>query len=103
MELEEDEPFPPERTTGRPRRRRNRTPSRSADGGIETGVPEVDAGRCRANFGGNGELIRVITGEVHCSGDDGNHFSLRAGDWETIPLAELVAECGSRAGATGDE
>ena len=78
MALEEDEPFPPERTAGRPLRRRSRTLWRSADGGIGTGIPEVDAGRFRANFGANGELIRVITGEMHCSGDDGNDFSLRA-------------------------
>lgn len=85
MVLEEQAPFPPERTALGPLGRRGRTLWRSADGAIETGVWEVDAGRFQADFSAYGELIRIVTGEVACSGDDGSRFTLRAGDWMTIP------------------
>jgi uncharacterized cupin superfamily protein len=84
MELEEGAPFPPERTGGGPLGKRSRTLWRSADGSIEMGVWEIDAGRFHARFHGNGELIRIVSGEVECTGDDGS-FSLRPGDWMTIP------------------
>ncbi len=86
MELEEGEPFPPERTGGGPLRQRNCTLWRSADGSIEMGVWEVDAGRFHANFGAFGELFQVVGGEVRCVPDDGSDvFTLRAGDWMTFP------------------
>ncbi len=85
IELEEREPLPPERAVGSPFGRRSRTLWRSADGSIETGVWEVDAGRFQADFSAYGELIRIVIGEVACSGDDGSRFILRAGDWMTIP------------------
>jgi hypothetical protein len=84
MTLEEETPFPPERTGGCPLGKRSRTHWRSADGTIELGVWEIDAGRFHANFGANGELIRIVAGEVACTGDDGSHFSLPPGDWMTI-------------------
>jgi uncharacterized cupin superfamily protein len=85
MALEEGTPFPPERTGDGPLGRRSRTLWRSADETIEMGVWEVDAGRYQANFGASGELIRIISGAVNCTGDDGSRFSLRPGDWMTIP------------------
>ena len=85
MTLEEGTPFPPERTGGGPLGKRSRTLWRSASGTIELAVWEIDAGRFHANFGANGELIRIVAGEVACTGDDGSRFSLRPGDWMTIP------------------
>jgi uncharacterized protein len=85
MMLEEGEPFPPERTGGGPLGKRSRTLWRSADGTIEMGIWEIDAGRFHARFHGNGELIRIVAGKADCTGDDGSSFSLRPGDWMTIP------------------
>ncbi len=85
LALDEREPFPRERTSGGPLGRRNRTLWCSADGSIEMGVWEVDAGRFQADFSAYGELIHVISGEVNCTGDDGSRFTVRSGDWMTIP------------------
>jgi uncharacterized cupin superfamily protein len=86
LPLDENTPFPPERTGGGPLRHRNRTHWRSADGSLEAGVWEVDVGRFHADFGGFGECFRVVSGEVRCLPDDGGEsFTLRAGDWMTFP------------------
>lgn len=85
MDLEEQEPFPPERTAGSPLGRRGRTVWRSTDGSVETGVWECDAGRFHADFGAFGELMHVVRGEVECTGDDGSSFALRPGDAMTFP------------------
>ncbi len=85
MLLQEETPLPSERSGGGPLGKRSRTLWRSDDGTIEMGVCEIDAGRFQANFGANGELIRIVEGEVVCTGDDGSRFSLRSGDWMTIP------------------
>jgi uncharacterized cupin superfamily protein len=85
MPLDEGTPFPPERTGGGSLGKRSRTLWRSDDGTIEMGIWEIDAGRFHARFHGNGELIRIVAGEVDCTGDDGSRFSLRPGDWMTIP------------------
>lgn len=58
---------------------------RSADGRIMTGIWECDAGRFHADFGGYGELMTAISGEVECIGDDGSHFTLRTGISMTFP------------------
>ena len=42
---------------------RGRTIWRTAEGEVETGVWECDAGRFHADFGAFGELIHVISGE----------------------------------------
>ena len=85
MTLDDETPVPPQRTGGGPLGKRSRTLWRSADGTIEMGIWEIDAGRFQPNFGAAGELIRVVAGEVACTGDDGGRFTLRPGDWMTIP------------------
>jgi uncharacterized cupin superfamily protein len=85
MELEEEAPISPERTGDGPLGKRSRTLWLSGDGTIEMGVWEIDAGRYHARFQGNGELVRIVSGEVDCTGDDGSRFSLHPGDWMTIP------------------
>ncbi len=84
--LEERAPFPPERTGAGPLAKRSRTLWQSADGSLEVGVWEIDAGRFHAEFGAYGECIRILSGEMRCTPDDGGEpFTLRAGDWMTFP------------------
>jgi uncharacterized cupin superfamily protein len=46
----------------------------------------VEPGRFRADFGAHGECIRILSGELRCTPDDGGTLcSLRAGDWMTFP------------------
>ena len=86
LALEENTPFPPERTAAGALAHRSRTLWRSADGSLEVGVWEVDAGRFPAHFGAYGECIRIVSGQVRCTPDDGGApFTLRAGDWMTFP------------------
>ncbi len=86
LPLDENTPFPPERTGGDPLRHRSRTLWHSANEAIEIGVWEVDAGHFHADFGAYGEIIRIISGEMHFTPDDGGDpFTLRAGDWMTFP------------------
>ncbi|MCD6029476.1 MAG: hypothetical protein K0S78_1650 [Thermomicrobiales bacterium] len=86
LALEERAPFPPERTGAGPLAKRSRTLWQSADGSLEVGVWEIDAGRFRADFGAFGECIRILSGEMRCTPDDGGEpFALRAGDWMTFP------------------
>jgi uncharacterized cupin superfamily protein len=49
------------------------------------GIWEVDAGRFHADFGAYGECTRVVSGEVRCTPDGGEAFTLRTGDWMTFP------------------
>jgi uncharacterized cupin superfamily protein len=86
LSLDESPPFPPERTGAGPLGRRHRTLWRRGNGAIEVGVWEVDAGRFHANYGAFGECVRIDSGEVQCTPDDGSPaFTLRAGDWMTFP------------------
>jgi uncharacterized protein len=85
LPLEENTPFPPERTGAGPLGRRSRTLWRSGNGAIEVGVWEVDAGRFHADYGAFGECVRIVNGEVRCTPDDGSQvFTLREGDWMTF-------------------
>jgi uncharacterized cupin superfamily protein len=85
LALEERAPFPPERTGVGPLAKRSRTLWQSADGSLEVGVWEIDAGRFDADFGAYGECIRILSGAMECTPDDGEPFTLRAGDWMTFP------------------
>jgi uncharacterized protein len=85
MTLEERAPFPPERTDAGPLAKRSRTLWQSADGSLEVGIWEIDAGRFDTDFGAYGECIRILSGEIRCTTDDGEPFTLRAGDWMTFP------------------
>jgi len=58
---------------------------RSDDGRITTGVWECDAGRFQTYFDGVGEFIRVITGDMTCTADDGTTVALGPGDSMTFP------------------
>ena len=86
MALEPQGAVPAERAGGSPLAYRGQELWRSANGVLEAGVWEIDAGRFAANFGGYGELIRIVSGELECTPDDGGpQFVLRAGDWATFP------------------
>ena len=86
MALEPQGLVPAERTADGPLAYRGRELWRSANGAIEAGVWEIDAGRFGPDFGGFGELIRVVSGEVVCTPNDGGpRFVLRRGDWATFP------------------
>jgi uncharacterized cupin superfamily protein len=83
MALDEDAPIPT--LDGGSMGTRNRTTYRSDDGSVETGVWECDAGRFRARFGANGEMIHIVSGEMVCTSEDGETFTLRPGDSATFP------------------
>jgi uncharacterized cupin superfamily protein len=54
--------------------------------GVSHGRRSRLAGRFHADFGAFGECIRILSGEVRCTPDDGGEpFTLRAGDWMTFP------------------
>jgi uncharacterized protein len=83
MALDEDAPIPT--LDGGTMGTRNRTTWRSDDGTIETGVWECDAGRFRATFSAYGEMIHIVGGELVCTGEDGDTFTLLPGDSITFP------------------
>ena len=50
------------------------------------GVWEIDAGRFYANFGAYGECIRILSGEIRCTPDDGGEpFTLTSGGLDDVP------------------
>jgi hypothetical protein len=57
----------------------------SEDGRIMTGVWEVAAGRMRANFGNDGEMVHVVKGTIHARGDDGQEQTIGSGQSATFP------------------
>ena len=83
MVLDEDAPIPA--VDGGTLGTRNRTTWRSDDGTSEPGVWECDAGRFHATFGSYGEMIHIVGGQMVCTGDDGDTFTLRPGDSITFP------------------
>lgn len=58
---------------------------RSEDGRIMTGVWEVAAGRMRADFGNDGEMVHVVTGTIQARGDDGEEQTIGPGQSATFP------------------
>lgn len=57
----------------------------SSDGSIETGIWECDAGTFRSRFEHHGEMIYIIQGEMVCTSEDGETFTLAEGDSVTFP------------------
>ena len=53
---------------------------RSDNGVIMAGIWEVAAGRMRADFGNDGEMVHVVKGTLHAIADDGTAHLLRPGD-----------------------
>ena len=57
----------------------------NGDGSIETGIWECDAGTFRSRFDDYGEMIYILQGEMVCTPDDGDAFTLSEGDSCTFP------------------
>lgn len=57
----------------------------NSDGSIETGIWECDAGAFRSRFEHHGEMIYIIQGEMVCTPDAGDAFTLAEGDSVTFP------------------
>ena len=86
LALKELAPFSPKRTDAGLLANRGRTLWQSDDESLEVGVWEIDGGRFHADFAAYGECIRILSGEVQCTPDDGGEpFTLRSGDWMTFP------------------
>jgi uncharacterized cupin superfamily protein len=58
---------------------------RSENGVVFSGLWECSAGRMRANFGNDGEMVHIVKGTLHAIPDDGEPFTLRPGDTATFP------------------
>ncbi|MEZ4532529.1 MAG: cupin domain-containing protein [Thermomicrobiales bacterium] len=57
----------------------------NGDGSIETGIWECDTGVFRARFEHHGEMIYIVQGEMVCTPDSGEAFTLSEGDSCTFP------------------
>lgn len=57
----------------------------NSDGSIETGIWECDAGVFHSRFEHHGELILILAGEMVCTPDGGEPFTLAEGDACTFP------------------
>ena len=57
----------------------------NSDGSIETGIWECDAGTFRSRFADYGEMIYIVQGEMVCTPDGGDSFTLAEGDSCTFP------------------
>ncbi len=57
----------------------------SENGVIHAGLWEVSAGRMRADFGDDGEMVHVVKGTLHAIPDNGEPFTIRTGDTATFP------------------
>ena len=55
------------------------------DGSIETGIWECDAGTFQSRFEHHGELILILAGEMLCTPEAGEPFTLSEGDACTFP------------------
>jgi uncharacterized protein len=58
---------------------------RSENGVIVTGLWECSAGRMRADFGNDGEMVHVVKGTLHAIADSGEEWTLKPGDTATFP------------------
>ena len=57
----------------------------SDDGRVTTGVWECAAGRMRADFGDDGEMVHVVKGTILARGDDGEELTIGPGQSATFP------------------
>ena len=57
----------------------------SEDGRIAAGVWEVAAGRMRADFGNDGEMVHVVAGTIQVRADDGEEQTIGPGQSATFP------------------
>lgn len=57
----------------------------SEDESIVTGVWECSAGRLRADFGNDGEMVHVVMGTIQALGDDGEERTIGPGESATFP------------------
>ena len=64
---------------------RDRRSWTNSDGSIETGIWECDAGTFRSRFADYGEMIYIVQGEMVCTPDGGDAFTLAEGDSCTFP------------------
>lgn len=58
---------------------------RSDDERIMTGVWECGAGRMRADFGNDGEMVHVVKGTIRATSDDGEERLIGPGESATFP------------------
>ena len=57
----------------------------NSDGSIETGIWECDPGLFQSRFEHHGELILILAGEMVCTPEGGEPFTLTEGDACTFP------------------
>jgi uncharacterized cupin superfamily protein len=57
----------------------------SDDEAIMTGVWECAAGRMRADFGNDGEMVHVVKGTIRAIPDEGEEFVVSPGESATFP------------------
>ena len=57
----------------------------SDDNAIMTGVWECAAGRMRADFGNDGEMVHVVKGTIRAIPDEGEPFVVSPGESATFP------------------
>lgn len=57
---------------------------RSENGVIVSGLWEVSAGRMRADFGDDGEMVHVVKGTLRAIPDEGEPFEVRTGETATF-------------------
>lgn len=57
----------------------------SEDGRITTGVWECAAGRMRADFANDGEMVHVVAGTIQARADDGAEHVIGPGQSATFP------------------
>jgi uncharacterized cupin superfamily protein len=57
----------------------------NSDGSIETGIWECETGTFPSGFDNYGEMIYIVQGEMVCTPDGGEPFTLSEGDSCTFP------------------
>lgn len=57
----------------------------SEDASIVTGIWECSAGRLRADFGNDGEMVHVVKGTIQAIADDGEERVIGPGESATFP------------------
>lgn len=57
---------------------------RHQNGHVVAGIWEVTAGRMRADFGDDGEMVHIVKGTLKAIPDEGESFTLHPGDTATF-------------------